>query len=151
MKLLSPPITLEACTVRGALYTNEMEAVSNSILQAEAAVGIPAVFAERQQSGCIRFSHHPTNVRLPRRYRCVPEDLDDETPDHPVFVSLRYGRPGYFQLQPNTPLSIRHGAEDGEEMGVYHNVYQRLRERHLLYQMNEYLRFGLQAGVFYVT
>jgi hypothetical protein len=145
------PIRLEACTVRGALYTHEMAAVSNCILQAEAPGGIPSVLAERQQSGCIRFSHHPTDVRLPRRYRCVPEDLEDETPDHPVFVSLRYGKPGYFQLQPNTPLSIRHGAEDGEEMGVYHNVYQRLRERNLLYQMNEYLRFGLQAGVFYVT
>lgn len=145
------PITLEFCTVRGAIYTTEMVEVSNCILQAEAPAGIPAVFASRQQSGCIRFSLHPRNARLPRRYQCLPQSLSDETTEHPVFVNLRYGRPGYFQLQPNTPLGIRQGADDGEEMGVYHDVFQRLRERNLLYQLDEYLRFGLQAGVFYVS
>ncbi|MEZ4619005.1 MAG: hypothetical protein R2867_26300 [Caldilineaceae bacterium] len=144
-------LTLKNCTVRGALYTIELQEVSNSILQATAPAGTPAVLAERQQAGCIRFSAHLTNVRLPRRYRCVPQDLTDPAPDHPVFTTTRFGRPGYFQLQPITPASIRQGAEDNEEMGVYHDLYQELRARNLRYKLDEYLRFGLQVGIFYAT
>ncbi|GAB4574772.1 MAG: hypothetical protein Kow0077_22960 [Anaerolineae bacterium] len=139
------------CTVRGACYTVEIEEASNCIFLAEAPASIPAVAAQRQQSGCIRFSYHPQAVRLPRRYRCVPEDLTTGTNDAPIFVSKQYGQPGYFQLEPQTPASIRRGAEDAEEMGAYHDGYQHLRERNLVYRLEEYLRFGLQVGIFYVS
>lgn len=144
-------LAMTACTVRGAIVTTELILASNCILKASAPPGVPALLAERQQEGCIRFSYHPANARLPRRYQCVPKDLAADNDDHPLFVSERYGSPGYFQLQPDTPANIRTAADDGEEMGAYHDVYQHLRERNLLYRLDEYLRFGLQAGFFYVT
>jgi len=144
-------MSIEASTVRGCIYTTEMALISNSILKADAPPAVPALSALRQQDGCVRFSYHPTNVQLPRRYHCVPADLNQTATDHPIFVSERYGEAGYFQLRPNTPPSIRTGADDGEEMGAYHDVYQHLRERNLIYRLDEYLRFGLQAGIFYVS
>jgi hypothetical protein len=143
-------MSLDACTIRGAVYTTEMDEVSNCIFKAEAPAPTPAILVQRQQAGCIRYSYHPSQVRLPRRYKCVPHDLS-ESIFHPIFVSEAYSSAGYFQLDPETPAVIRTGASDGEEMGAYHDVYQNLRERNLLYRLDEYLRFGLQAGVFYVS
>ncbi len=46
---------------------------------------------------------------------------------------------------------IRDGADDGGEMGVLHAAFQPLRETNLRIRLDEYLRFGLQAGVFYAS
>jgi hypothetical protein len=46
---------------------------------------------------------------------------------------------------------IRRGADDGSEMGVFHDVYAPQRESNLLVRLEEYLRFGLEAGIFYAT
>ena len=47
--------------------------------------------------------------------------------------------------------SIREGADDGGEMGVMHALFQPQRETNLRIRLDEYLRFGLHAGMFYVT
>jgi hypothetical protein len=36
-------------------------------------------------------------------------------------------------------------------MGAFHDLYQPQRERNLRVRLDEYLRFGLEAGVFYET
>jgi hypothetical protein len=46
---------------------------------------------------------------------------------------------------------IREGADDGGEMGVMHALFQPQRESNLRIRLDEYLRFGLHAGLFYVT
>jgi hypothetical protein len=46
---------------------------------------------------------------------------------------------------------IRHGADDEGEMGVMHALFQPQRETNLQIRLEEYLRFGLHAGVFYAT
>jgi hypothetical protein len=85
----------------------------------------------------------------PRRFRCVP---DDDRPDVlPHFTSLRYGDPGYGQLRQATDKSIRQGASDEGEMGVMHALFQPQRETNLRIRLDEYLRFGLHAGVFYAS
>jgi hypothetical protein len=69
----------------------------------------------------------------------------------PHFTSLRYGDPGYIQLRAATDAAIRQGADDESEMGVLHALFQPQREANLRIRLEEYLRFGLRAGVFYAT
>ena len=59
--------------------------------------------------------------------------------------------PGYAQLRRATDRSIREGAEDESEIGVMRTLFQPQRETNLRIRLDEYLRFGLHAGIFYVT
>jgi hypothetical protein len=135
-------ITLEDCTVIGAVHTRLMRLASNCIFTTP-------VSAERRQDGCMRFSFVPAGSITPRRYRCQPDATHPQVLPH--FTSLRYGEPGYCQLRAATARVIREGASDGGEMGVMHPLLQPQREANLRIRLDEYLRFGLRAGLIYAT
>ena len=65
----------------------------------------------------------------------------------PVFTSLRFGHAAYGQLSQLTAAEITQGAEDEAEMGAFRNLYQPQREANLRTRLDEYLRFGLEAGI----
>jgi len=46
-----------------------------------------------------------------------------------------------------TPAAIRHGAEDGGEMGAFHGDYLSLLAEAVVDKLQEYLPVGLQAVV----
>jgi hypothetical protein len=69
----------------------------------------------------------------------------------PLFVSRVYGDPTYGQLEQRCALQIRAGAESGAEMGAFEFLKQPQREANLRDALDEYLRFGLEAGLFVVT
>ena len=69
----------------------------------------------------------------------------------PAFTSLRYADPGYGQLRISAPEQIRTGADDEAEMGAFHDLFQPQRESNIRARLREYLRFGLEAGIFYAT
>jgi hypothetical protein len=69
----------------------------------------------------------------------------------PNFTSTDYGNPGYVQLRRNCAPEICTGAEDGAELGVFNSLKQPQREANLRASLDEYLRFGLSANIFYVT
>ncbi|NEP18940.1 MAG: hypothetical protein F6J97_18910, partial [Leptolyngbya sp. SIO4C1] len=69
----------------------------------------------------------------------------------PAFTAKNYGDPGYGQLALNCPIELRTGAEDGAEMGAFNYLKQPQREANLRASLREYLRFGLEAGIFYMT
>ena len=145
------PLTLDACTSIGKLHTLRFVTVSNSVLVAELATAdtwTAPVIAERRQLGCVRYSYVPVAARTPRRFRCVP---GDDTTLTPVlrFSSLRYGTAVYAQLGQAASLEVRNGADDEGEMGAYHHVHKPQRETNLRLRLEEYLRVGLEAGVFY--
>ena len=96
----------------------------------------------------MRFSYVPGDARVPQRYRCVPGD-DTSTTAVPQFTSLRYGHHAYAQVAATTELAIRSGASDEGEMGAFHHLYQPQRETNLRVRLDEYLRVGLEAGIFY--
>ncbi|MGH7527760.1 MAG: hypothetical protein ACREMX_13775 [Gemmatimonadales bacterium] len=170
-------LTIVESTVLGKVRTRVMDLASNSIFVAGLATPDPdwtaPVRAERRQVGCVRFSRVPEGSRLPRRHRCQPDlalkarakalgldSSDDLSPAErtmlflrlrPMFRSLRYGDPAYAQLSRRCAREIREGADDGAEMGAFHDLYQPQRERNLRIRLDEYLRFGLEAGVFYET
>jgi hypothetical protein len=107
------------------------------------------VWADRRQSGFVRFSYLPPGSRAPRPYLCQPSDGDPAA--QPVFASLRYGDPAYCRLSRRASPTIRQGAEDGSEMGVFRELFQPQREANLRLRMDEYLRFGFEAGFVFVT
>ena len=143
-----------ASTVIGKIHARILRLVSNSILDARLASSdtwIAAVLAERRQEGCVRFSYLPPSSKVPRRHRCVPESSADASRVRPQFTAQRYGEPAYLQLSGRSPIEIRTGADDESEMGAYHGVFAPQRETNLQIRLEEYLRFGLEAGVFEAT
>jgi hypothetical protein len=145
--------TVVASTVLGSAAVTVMELASNVLFTG------PAVAARRQQ-GCARFSYFPPGSRVPRRYRCQPSYPDGATSEEkhvialrlsPSFTSERYGDPGYCQLAERVADELRTGASDESEMGAFQYLQQPLREEMLSAALDEYLRFGLEAGLLHAT
>ena len=166
-------------TVIGKVHTKRLDLVSNTIFAAALAGGDSwshPVWSEQNQQGCCRFSFVPLNSIVPRRYRCQPDlaveaallqadkpkgnltvpqtqaiTLATQARVRPAFTARRYGQAAYGQLAGQCPEEIRRGADDESEMGVFHDVFAPQREDNLKIRLQEYLRFGLEAGVFYST
>ena len=161
-----PAATIERSTIFGAVHVREMALVSDSLLTGPAT-------SKRKQHGCVRFSYLPADSETPRRYRCQPDlalakrarEMGKETADdltdreetlvktrvQPSFTSSRYGTPAYAQLSVCCPEEIRTGAGNGSEIGAFCSLLQPQREANLKASLDEYLRLGLEAGIFYVT
>jgi hypothetical protein len=161
-----PVTTLEGVTVFGEVFVKVLELASNVIFTSP-------VYAERRQEGCVRFSLVPSGSRTPRRFQSQPdlalaarakamgftsaaalplEEYEETTwRVRAQFTSLRYGTPAYAQLAQVCAGEIRTGAEDRSEMGAFCMLQQPQREANLRVALEEYLRFGLEAGIFYVT
>ncbi len=131
---------LENCTVRGRVDIGRLTLATNSIFDTD------DVVVERRQEGCVRFCWLPAGARVPRRYRCLSDATDPGLRPH--FTSTRLGDPAYGQLSRVCPEAIRTGADDGSELGGFHDLFQPQREAHLMARLAEYLPFGLEAGVF---
>lgn len=155
------PARIDRCTILGASRLRRLEA-SNSIFAGYVTV-------KQRQEGCVRFSCLPHDSLSPRRFHCQPdmalaaakEEYEAALSEEermamknrlsPAFTSIHYGDPGYVQLSIESAREIRTGAEDGSEMGVFGILQQPQREANLRAALEEYLRFGLEAGIFFVT
>jgi hypothetical protein len=157
---------MENSTVVGQVHAMRLDLVSNTIFLAPVQV-------EQLQLGCVRFSYIPPKSLVPRCYNCQPNlalaqrarelglpavsDLPDIERDlilsslKPGFTSTRYGDPGYCQLSRSCAVEIKQGAHDQAEMGAFHDLFQPQREANLRARLDEYLRFGLEAGIFYAS
>ena len=165
-----PPAWLERVTIFGTSRVRELLLASEVIFTG-------AVLSRRRQEGCVRFSFLAVGSKTPRRYRCQPDlgialrteeaerkkgskltpleskDLREEVQGWlvPSFTSDRYGQPAYAQLHLACPRQIATGAEDGSEMGAFCHLKQPQREANLRLRLEEYLPFGLEPGILYVT
>ncbi|HUF60479.1 MAG TPA: hypothetical protein VMN36_00260 [Verrucomicrobiales bacterium] len=145
------PLEVRAATMIGQVRTAAMRMASNTIFYAKSAASEVPVEAQRLQEGCVRFSYVPVRALVPRKHRCQPAISADACRVKPVFTSLRFGDPAYAQLSDLTPVEIREGADDEAEMGTFHDLYQPQREANLRTRLDEYLRFGLEAGILHAT
>jgi hypothetical protein len=145
---------LQASTFVGQVHVRQLEA-GNSIF-------FEKVTAIMRQAGCVRFSFVPETSITPRRYRCQPDlalqhvvgaAAQDAIRDRikPAFTSDEYGQPGYAQLNLTVPAEVTTGADDGAEMGAFRFLQQPQRAANLEASLDEYLRFGLETGIFFVT
>ncbi|MDX1546320.1 MAG: hypothetical protein R3247_04995 [Rhodothermales bacterium] len=159
-----PPTTFERVTVFGTVYARQLTLASEVLFT-------QAVRAQRRQAGCVRFSYVDDLVSVtPRRFRCQPdlalevrrkqlapapvppvEAAQIRSRMRPDFNEARYGQPAYAQLSRNTAEEVRTGAEDGSEMGVFEPLKQPQREANLRVRLDEYMPYGLEAGIIYVT
>jgi hypothetical protein len=145
-----PSTVIERTTVFGKMHVKELTGASNVIFADNVTV-------DRLQQNCVRYSYVKDGSQTPRRYRCQPDlEIAKQIKTEvlfrlvPAFSSTRYGMPGYGQLHASCPEQIRTGADDGSEMGAFHHLQQPQREANLHAALDEYLRFGLEAGIFYV-
>jgi hypothetical protein len=138
--LSGPMVEVRTSTVLGATLAESLEA-SNSIF-------VGTVSVARRQAGCVRFCYLPFDSLAPRRYRCQPADAASAEQIFPTFASTTYGEPDYGQLTGAVDPEINTGAEDEGEMGAYHFLQAPQRLKNLRVSLDEYLRFGLEAGVF---
>jgi hypothetical protein len=163
-----PPVKIERSTVIGHLSAKTLNASETIFTQ--------SVETVRTQEGCVRFSYIAPGSRAPRRYRCQPDLAVEKAIGEtlkikpgltaaekaqirnftegwlvPSFTARRYGQPAYAQLHLACPEEIRTGAEDGSEMGAFCHLKQPQRESNLRMRLQEYLPFGLQAGLIYIT
>jgi hypothetical protein len=141
--LRGPAVAIERSTLIGETDVRSLQS-SDTIFDGDVAV-------ERRQSGCVRYSYLPRTSRAPRRYRCHPDSDAEAVRVVPAFTSVTYGDPGYCQLAPDCPEEIARGADDEGEMGAFNFVQAAHRLTNLRAHLDEYLRFGLEAGTFFVT
>ena len=164
-----PPLHSERTTIRGATLVRQIDLATETIFDG-------LVEVERTQTGCVRFSYVPPLSRTPRRYRCQPDLADRKAVEaeearvgpltpvqkqavrdlvhlrvKPEYTAETYGQPAYLQLSLRGPAEISTGAADGSEMGVYCHLKQPQREANLRVRLKEYLPFGLDYGLIYVT
>ncbi|HEY5948942.1 MAG TPA: hypothetical protein VIV40_25800 [Kofleriaceae bacterium] len=153
--LIAGSAKIDRCTVFGHSAFTVLERASDSVFTDK-------VIVERTQEGCCRFSFVPEGSKVPRTYRCQPRMALEAMTDpiarqatldrvQPAFTSVRYIDAGYAQLAHSCASEIRGGAEDESEMGVWQFLHQPQREANLRAAVDEYLRFGLEAGLFLVT
>ena len=129
---------IERTTVLGGVEADLLTLANDDIF-------IDSVRIRRVQEGCIRHSYVGSGSKLPQAYRC------QAPPTVLAFTSTRYGEPGYAQLHGACPDQVRAGASEGGEMGAFNLLQQPQREANLRASLDEHLRFGLEAGFFFVT
>lgn len=147
-------LRIENSTVIGKVFTESMKLASNTIFLSELQeidTRSSPVQAERLQEGCVRFSFVPPGSLLPSLHRCQPARQADVARVRPAFTSLRYGEAGYCQLSQVCAAEITNGSDDQVEMGAFHSLYQPRRVANLRAALDEHLRFGLEAGIFYAS
>jgi hypothetical protein len=145
------PMKVTNCTIIGKIHTQRMDLASNSIFYA--ALGnlddwAAPVIAEQLQQGCVRFCYVPPGSQLPSCYHCYPTAA---SPSAPSFTSLRFGDPGYCQLRKSSGTQILQGADNESEIGAFNGLCQPQRLSNLNTMLSDFLRFGLEAGVFFAT
>lgn len=154
-------LTLRNSTVFGQVQVHAVALAENSLFDA-------CLNVARRQLGCMRFCHIPCHCRSPRRYRCQPDEVvaavrarhlpaateqtllgAERQRVRPRFQSRHYGLPGYARLLPECALEIRRGADDGAEMGVYHDLYEPQREANLRARLDQHTPAGMTVGLLF--
>lgn len=93
--------------------------------------------AQDPQGSCVRYTAaiETAAAGIPNAYRCVP--FEGVMPNH-VFLSRRFGDPGFGQLSETAPDTIRRGAESTSEMGVFHDQIDAIKRDDLTLKLAEF-------------
>ncbi|MFB7495706.1 hypothetical protein ACFC09_13550 [Streptomyces sp. NPDC056161] len=137
---------LHRTTVIGEVRTHAVRIAENSVFTGELHVA-------RRGIGCLRYCYVPPGSRTPRRHRCQPDLAGPAQAARvrPLFAGERYGTPWYGLLADRCAPELRRGADDGAELGAYHDLYRPQREDGLRARLAEYAPAGTDAGIFFVT
>ncbi|MCB1744637.1 MAG: phage tail protein [Gammaproteobacteria bacterium] len=133
---------LEYCTVLGPMTAGALQA-SDCLFGGTMARHLwsPPDSAPDREAGCLRYS------RVPATDNDFAADVyaPSCTTARPVFHSNVFGERGCAVLHPATPDAICHGAEDGGEMGAFHDRHHCLRRAAIHDKLKDYLPVGQKA------
>ncbi|MGJ8616645.1 MAG: hypothetical protein ACSHWS_07360, partial [Sulfitobacter sp.] len=117
--------------------------ITDSIVQGTAS-------AQDPQGSCIRYSAaiETTEIALANAYEC--EAFTDTMPNH-IFVSRRFGDPGLVQLFQTAPETVRRGAENTSEMGVYNRTLDAIKRDDLTYKLSEFTAINTITQLIFET
>jgi hypothetical protein len=172
-----PPTWLERTTVFGPSYVKELRMASEvifteAIRSKRQQIGclrfsfVPKDSVTPQRYRCqpdleiatrVEKEFHKTEVEgaelTETERKAIRDKIKKEVQEWllPSFSSIHYGQPHYAQLHLTCPQHIRTGAEDGSEMGALCHLKQPQREANLRLRLSEYLPFGLEPGIIFVT
>jgi hypothetical protein len=155
------------CTVIGEVHSEQVVFAENCIFDG-------LMHVARRGIGCVRFCYITPGSRTPKRYHCQPDlvwailrdlaqsgDIDatdlprlrdlEASRVVPQFASKRYGTPAYGQLAGGCAVEITRGAEDGSELGAFHDLFQPQRQDNLRTRLAEFSPAGTDAGIIYVS
>lgn len=134
-------------------------------LEATNVIFTGAATAVRTQAGCVRYSAIAPGSALPRRYRCQPDLAIAAAAERkgapltpaersaaaigvtPLFLDTDLGEPTVAMLHPMAAEGIASGGEGDCEMGAFAEAAERLRMRNIESLFDDYLPFGLEAGL----
>jgi hypothetical protein len=144
-------LTIARTTVFGVVQVHAVRLAENSIFN-------DCVHVARRQIGCMRFCYVPRACRTPQRYNCQPDLVVSAVAGDaakaleamrvkPQFTARRYGAPAYGQLAADGASEIATGADDGAEMGAFHDLFQPQRLANLRTRLEEFTPAGMDAGV----
>lgn len=141
-------------------------------LEADDTIFVGPLDIARRQDGCLRFCYLPQGSRTPRRYRCAPDLQIAEAKEaakaagqalsaaaeqaiveriKPIFTATFSEHYAFGQLSRRCPSEISEGAEAGREMGAMNELANPMRAANIRDALDEYLPFGLAAGVFFMN
>lgn len=137
--------------------------VSVRQIEASESIFMRPLVSERTQTGCVRYSWLAEGSVVPRPFRCQPSLAIREAGAEgdpaaaqqitlrvtPWFESPDPQNPGYARLAGSGPAEIRRGGENRREMGVFASLDEPLREDFLRNNLDQFLRAGLSAGLFF--
>lgn len=90
------------------------------------------------QGGCVRYSRLPdSDLGAVAVFNCTTEA--------PIFFSNQFGKRSCAVLHPAATRAIRHGAEDGGEMGAYHQRGHVLHWQAIITKLADFLPVGMEA------
>ncbi len=143
--------------------------VAGRTIEADDSIFTGSLTIARRQQGCLRFSYVPEGSRTPRRYRCAPDLQIAQTKERlqaafspadeqairervqPAFTSTFAEHYAFAQLARRCPPEITEGGEGGREMGAMNGLTNPMRLANLRDALDEYLPFGLTAGIIFET
>ncbi len=96
----------------------------------------------RKIDGCIRYSCFPSQDRLR-----MPNLLFNCTDESPLFFTTRFAEKGCGVIHPAAAEQIKFGAENGGEIGVYHQQRYCLRYEAVILKIKENLPVGLKIAL----
>lgn len=159
-RLLAPRglVRLEYVTVLERLVAERLQA-SDCILNPR--LHRDTIDNDVPEAGCLRYSRlfriptapDPTDPELINDPLWVAQGIRSAmsvhepscTTEPALFWSETFGEPGCGVLHPDAHQALRNGAEDGGEMGAYHDLHLALREEAVLDKLKGFLPLGIEA------
>ena len=117
------------------------------------------IFPQLGRAMVAYISHHldiqPDEATAAVRARHLPAATEKRLVEaerqrvRPRFQSRHYGLPGYARLTADSAAEILRGADDGAQMGAYHDLYEAQREANLRARLDQHTPAGMTVGLLF--